>query len=124
MSLINSFKTDDITVTRFSKGVYVKGIFKKGTETNLVVKAVVTPLTGQELLKLSEGRRTREGVKVYTEEPLLNEEDGAGKSPDIICLRGKKYEVQESSPWLFTDLPHYRSLAVKVEQNVESRKVK
>lgn len=122
-SLIDSFKTDDIIITRFGEGKYVKGIYKKGKETQSTIKAVVTPLRGQDLLRLSEGKRTRESIKVYTEDQLTSAVEGK-LNADIICLRGVEYEVQESKPWLFTQLEHYESLAVKVESQVEKRKVK
>jgi hypothetical protein len=120
--LILGFKTDDITVKRFSKGKLVKGVFKEGAKTESTIIGAVVPISGQELLRLSEGQRTREGIKVYTDEPLFTAEDG--KSPDIICLRGKEYQVQDVKSWLYSDLPYYRSLAIRIEANASDRKVK
>lgn len=115
MRLINAFKTESITVTRYKKGAYHKGRFRQGASVQLKIPAVVIPIKGQELLKLPEGQRTKEGIKVYTKDPLKTADDTEKTSADILCLRGKDYEVQDVQQWHSVDLPHYRSLAVKIE---------
>lgn len=124
MSLIDSFKTDEIAVTRFDSGTLVKGRYQKGNETNLTLQAVVLPVSGKERLQLPETIRTTEIIRLYTKEALLTANESESKKADTIEWHGQSYQVHKVEHWNQTDIPHYKSFAVKIEKNVNERRVK
>ena len=124
MTLINNFKTEVISVTRFGKGEYIKGTYASGKKIELTIDAVFIPFKGNEHELLSEGKRAKEVGQVYTKEPLFPANDKAGTKADIITARNKTYEIKNVENWTHTDLNHYRSIAIEIERNVDERKVK
>ncbi len=124
MSLIDSFKTDDIAVTRFAKGEYDKGIFKQGEKETLLLKAVVIPTKGRELLKLSEGQRTKESITIYSKDKLCLRQDKNSSTPDHLIWKNNTYQVEMVEDRTVTDINHYKSIAVKVEHQSDKRKLK
>lgn len=123
MSLIDSFKTDDVTVTTFGKGNYEKGVFKQGDKHTSTVKAVVIPIRGRELLKLSEGQRSKEAITVYTKDKLCSIDDRNAKRPDHLEWRGHIFQVQMVEDRTETDINHYKTVAVKIENQSDQRKL-
>ncbi|NQY74605.1 MAG: hypothetical protein HRT90_07565 [Candidatus Margulisbacteria bacterium] len=123
MSLIDAFQTDELIITRFSSGTIIRGRYQKGDETTFTIQAVVLPVNGRERLLLPETIRTTEMVRIYTTENLFTTNEAHSKLADIILWRGNKYQIQKVESWTKTDLPHYVSLAVKIEKDVNERKI-
>ncbi len=122
MTLIDNFQTDAITVTRFEKGEYQKGVYIEGNKLNLELIAVVLPMTGRELRLLTEGQRATEAIIVYTDERLFTVKDSEAKKADLVEWRGDCHQVQKVEDWTKTDLGHYKALAMRVEANADNRR--
>ena len=58
-------QTRRLLVTRYESGAWVNGRFEKGDPKVVSFYASVQPVSGQELLQLPEGHRTRNVVKAY-----------------------------------------------------------
>jgi hypothetical protein len=61
------------------------------------IKASVQPLNGRDLLRLPEGERSTERVKVYSPTQLFT--TGAGQVADLISVLGISYEVETAQVW-------------------------
>lgn len=126
VTLISSLKTDTIDVIRNDvAGSYddTTGLYVDGTTQTLSMIAVVSPATSQDLLHLPEAQRTSSMIKIYTEEPLLTANESSSKKSDIIVWRGVEYQIQKVGDWTFTDLPHYKSFASKIENDSGNRQL-
>ena len=117
-SLINSLKTEELEVERFTEeGEWVKGRYREGRTECIMITASVQPMTPKETLLLPEARRTRESLKIYTHERLFTADEKIQRTPDIILHDNKRFEVLQVSNWqIGTCLPHYKAIAVKIEK--------
>ena len=115
MSLIDSFLTDTNEVERRGPGRWVRGRYEKGQLNILTVKMSVQPLSREQLLQLPEGQRTSDALNFYTDLPLFTGDEKKLRSADIVRHRGKRYQIEEVGDWTKTDLPHYRSIGMKVD---------
>ena len=76
----------------------------------LTVTASVQPITGADLLRLPEGLRARELIKVYTATPLQTLNDAAGTVADTLAWNGSTYQVAHVEAWQ----GHWKCTAAKV----------
>jgi len=99
MSLINK---ETYAVKRTATGSYTDGIFVAGAVTNLTVKGNCQPVSGNEILQISEGDRKRQVIKIYTtEELMLN---------DIVTVDNKEFEAHPIENWSRQGkLQHYKT---------------
>ncbi len=108
-NVIASLATGTYTVTRWAADSYdTNGVLVKGATSTLSVLACVQPLTGRDLQRLPEGRRTREGKAVYTATALRVE-----PVADRISIDGETYEVESVRVW-YDSGAYYRAVALKV----------
>ncbi len=85
-------------VTRSLPGTYgTEGRFIPGTQSFFTISASVQPLEGRDLLRLPDGLRTHELLKVYSPTQLFVQ--GAGQDPDQITLQGVQFQVETSEQW-------------------------
>jgi hypothetical protein len=68
-----------------------------GTPSTLGISASVQPLNGRDLLRLPEGMRTMELLKVYSPTQLFVQ--GAAQDPDTIAVDGIDYQVETAEQW-------------------------
>lgn len=122
-TLIQEFETDLIEVIRNKQAGYydIDGLYVEGQKERIDLSVVVTPAKGRELLHLPEAQRSSEMLKIYSDEKLLTVDEGVSKIADVVVWRGHEYQVQIVDDWTHTDLPHYRSLAAKVEACASNR---
>ena len=108
------FFTETIQVIRSTGGEYdAKGHFTRRDPSPLTLIANVQPLQGKELLILPEGKRTKDSLKILTDQELLETNEETGQLPDVVLYRGKYYEIH--SVKVYTQiLPHFESVAVNV----------
>lgn len=86
------------TITRITPGTYgTDGRFVPGTQSTFTIQASVQPLDGRDLLRLPEGLRTHELLKVYSPTQLFVQ--GAGQDPDVITLQATPYQVEVAEQW-------------------------
>lgn len=96
-SVIDSFKTGDYTLKRPGAVSYVNGLAVAGATSSSTIAAVVTPLTGRELLRLPEGDRDKERLLVLSRSEMRT--TGVGGKADLITINGEDYEVSSVEPW-------------------------
>jgi len=126
-SLINEFKTDTVNVLRNSgSGGYsdTNGMYIEGKKESLKFDVVVRPASGKDLLRLPEGQRTKEVIRIYSKERLFTAQDSLSKVADCVEYRGCTYQVDNVSDNTSTDLNHFKSLATKVEDDAKDRILK
>ncbi|MCP4481414.1 MAG: hypothetical protein GY817_01110 [bacterium] len=97
-------------------GRYVKGSF---SETN--IEGSIQPMKERELLNLPEAQRTRGTIKIYTDVELKVVDTENNLQADRIEYNNFFYEVQEVNDYTSFNIPHYKSIAVKVPANEEAR---
>lgn len=104
--LIESFATNadgggQLVVTRRARGTFVRGIATPGATSTLTITAVPRPVSGRDLQRLPEGRRTQE-TRVFdtTTELLAGDQDGA-READLVDIEGdgRPWEVQQVQRW-------------------------
>lgn len=97
--LIADFATGTYAVTRATPGAYADGIFvPDAAPTTLQVEACVCPLSGNDLLRLPEGLRSKELLDVFTAVEL--QVDAPGQRPDVIMIEGHAWQVEKSQRWV------------------------
>lgn len=115
MGLISSFGST-YEITRFEPGDHINGIWVNGAETQTEMIASIQPLSPYEVMKLPEGSRSKEMIKIYTTFALRATIESLKVKGDRVSYRGRLYEVRKISEWEFiTDIPHFKALAVLVE---------
>jgi len=116
MTLISDFATAILTINRFDSGKMVKGVYTSGEITEIPnIQASVQPLRAFEYKNYPDLQRTSSAVKVFTDIELLTANDKVKKKADRFTWGGYQYEVIGVEDWTNTDLPHYKSLAIKVD---------
>lgn len=103
------------TVTRQTGGSYVNGIWTPGGSSTFSIVASIQPTSGEDLVRLPEGVRTRELVTVFTPTELQVKNAPAGTEADRIAYKGASYEVQTVEKW-DEQGGFYRAVAAKIEQ--------
>lgn len=79
--------------------------------STMTVKAMVHPASGEDLLRLPEGRRADRVVAAFTVEALRTA--GAGAEADLIVVDGQDFEVQHVESWDSLGA-FWRSVAMRV----------
>ncbi len=106
------------TVTRFSPGSYgadaEDGRYRFGATHTFRVRASIQPLTGEELLRLPEGERTRERIVVFTARRLKTATQAEAASADRVEYQGNQFEVESVESWN-ERFSYFRCIAAKIE---------
>ena len=113
---------DTVTLERFeSAGTYTKGVFTKGQSITCDILANVQPVEPSEMLLLPEAQRTKETIKIFSSEALRPVAQTDSKSADRVTYDSDVYEVISTKDWNASAIPHYRSLAQRVNTNETTR---
>lgn len=113
MSFLTLLNTETITVSREDPGVNteVDGYYVPRARTDILdVPVSIQPMNGQDLLRLPEGDRGRQSVKIYSKFEFLLR--------DQITRDGIVFEVSPSEDWeKYPPLCsiHFKNIAFKVE---------
>ena len=88
---------------------YSAGVGSKAASTTFTIKGNAQPLSGNELLQLSEGDRQRQNMKLYTKTELMVN--------DLVTIdSGNAFEVQNVEDWTRQiRLPHYKARIMRVD---------
>lgn len=116
--LINSFKFGDVSITRYAIGSWSNGQYTAGTTSEVVITAAIFPSLGEQsesnqLLRLPEGQRTRDTIRVFTYDPIYTTSAPNGRKADLVPYQGDNYEIKNLKIW-DTDL--YDAIGTKVGQ--------
>lgn len=107
--------TETITVTRTAVGTTANGVYTLGaTSTILNVSACVWPATGQEMLLLEEGFRTRDVRALVVSIQLQCTDPDQGTVADLLTLAEGTFQVQKIEPWQRAG-NFWKALAVRVQ---------
>jgi len=114
--LISRFATGTYTVTRTARGNTVRGRVQTGTQTTFTITASISPATGNELLKLPEGRRAVETRALFTNTLLRLGGQGEAFEADSVTIGSESWMVCHVERW---EDPHtlaigYRCLVQEV----------
>ena len=102
MSLINKVT---YAVKRTAEGSYTNGVHNSGSVTNLTIKGNCQPVSGDDIIQLSEGDRKKQLLKIYTEEEL--------KVNDVVTVDGKPYEAHPAKNYTRQNrLNHYKTILI------------
>lgn len=77
------------------------------------VAATVTPARGNDLLRVPEGRRNEEWIRIITRQALTAGDRLTGREADRINWNGRTYEVEHTQRW---DGVFYDAMAVRTEE--------
>lgn len=109
-------KSITLTVYRKTQGSYVNGDWVEGTEAEITRTVNIQPLKPNEILLLPESERTRQWWKVYSDEDLRTDKEGAGGySADEFIYQGERYKVMKVSNYEMGVLNHHKALATRIE---------
>ncbi len=109
-------KSIALTVYRKTQGSYVNGDWVEGTEAEIIRTVNIQPLKPNEILMLPEAERTRQWWKVYSDEDLRTDKEGAsGYSADEFIYQGERYKVMKVSNYAMGILNHHKALATRIE---------
>lgn len=84
-------------VTRTPKRTYAHGRAAPGTPSTVTVRAMVAPVTGAELERVTQGREVDAVIQVFSVDPLYS--GTAAHEADVIDVGGTLFEVQEVEDW-------------------------
>ncbi len=81
----------EILVARENRITWEEGIPHADRKTDFVIRGLIVPLTGKELLLVPEGDRYRYNTWVYTQGEL--------RDNDLVIYAGQPFEVQVVTDW-------------------------
>jgi hypothetical protein len=99
-SLIASFSQGTYAVIRTAAATPTRGVYVAGATSTFNITAAVVPASGNELMSLPEGQRTRETRIVFTTTPL--QLGGAGKTyeSDHVQIDGESWSCERVERWI------------------------
>ena len=97
-----------LVLTRDAGGAYVDGLWHESPPLTLSIRASVQPAGESELKLLPEGRRLDASFTLYSRSEI--------REQDQVVLFGAPYEVLRVARWQNRILPHYKAIAVKMQQ--------
>lgn len=115
ISPFDVFRKTNITVRNFTGGSFVNGKWVEGVASDSQAVVNLQPLSAKEtslLQSLTEGRRQKEGFKIYTD---LSFNIVGDENPTIVIFENIEYEVISKSNWKRINRPvdHYKYLIMK-----------
>lgn len=123
LDLINSLGGLPYSVTRVtSDGGYSTsdvaggGLYTPGTTAVVTIQGLAQPITDKELALLPEGDRQRQGFVIWTEDELKPGLESGMRRADVVTIGGEKFEVMKVQPWGGSDVPHFRSIVLRQEE--------
>lgn len=108
------------TITRYRRvaGSYVEGVWVDGARSSSSITASVQPGGGpQDLARVPEGLRTRDVVKIFTDDDLRTADETQSLPADRILYLDEEYEVVAVDDFTMTQMPHLEAIAVRVDRS-------
>jgi len=111
--------TSSYPVLRSSPGQHIKGKYVRGPSVTVSIEATWQPVSGKDLLNLTELQRTKNTIKIYSEDELVGLDPLAKTSADIITINGLRFEIQNVKYYddSLYPCPHYKALGVELNKN-------
>jgi len=115
------FNTHTLTVERKDPGNYINGRWIEGEPDTFTINTSWQPATGKDLEVLEEGKRLSVTFKAFPNTELFAADPKTNREGDFITgLDGYKYEVVFVAPNQNELINHYKVLAVRRKENIES----
>ena len=102
-------------VERRTKGAYEKGRWVDRDPEIFDVCGSIQVARPDDLLRLEEGRRTGEAIRIYTTTLLMTTDAPDCEQADVVIYNSERYEVEAVANWT-VDGGYYRVIAVKETQ--------
>lgn len=98
-----------ITLTKYTNGYDSYGRGQKTADSTQKIRCSVQPLNGRELQQLTDNQRTKETLKIYTQEVITAD------TGDKATIDGVEYTILTVENWMRTALSakHYKLIVVK-----------
>lgn len=105
-----------LTVTRRAAMTYSDGVATAGSTSTVSTRALVAPLSGEELRREAPGRSSDDARWLMTATAVLVPRDviAGGQAGDLVSIGGVSYEVSKVETFDGAGLSGYRALALKV----------
>lgn len=113
-----------LTVLRRGKGyLNYYGEWVEGDIEEVVIDPVnVQPLDYKELIQIPEPHRTRDMIKIYSPEPLLEPLEGDdGRDGDVVVWEGKEYAIESVKVYRMGVLDHWKAIGVRKKLSGKSK---
>lgn len=117
-SLERVIKKGAQTLTRKRNAVMVYDDYGRPAAPDSVedtIEAWVQPVSGADLERLPEGRRTKKVIKLYSLDEIFSASTADAEMPDVIVVGSEEYEVENVFDWA-ADGAYWKALAVRKDQ--------
>lgn len=119
--MIGSFSTGTYAVKRpIADGAYIDGVYQPSATETIQVVGSLQPLTAKEALLLPENERNRESFNLFTEIELFPASEDGLRVADIVSVEGEDFLVRSIVRWRNVDLPYFKSLLQRVNDQEDS----
>ncbi len=106
-------------VLREAPGSYQDGVWQAGARSIVSIMASVQPVKArvardeQDMQALTEGRRSSDRVKIYSDTELVLADATALSQSDLIIFEGAVYEIVQTDKYRSDVINHYRHEAIR-----------
>ena len=119
--MIESFATGTYSVKRpIANGAYIEGVYQPSATETIEVIGSLQPLSAKEALLLPENERNRESFTLFTEVELFPASEDGLRQADIVTANGENYVVRSVEGWKNTDIPYFKALLQRVNDQEDS----
>lgn len=119
--MIESFATGTYLVKRpIADGAYIDGVYQPSATETVEVLGSLQPLSAKESLLLPENERNRESFNLFTEVELFPASENGLRQADLVFVNGEEFIVRSVVPWRNVDLPYFKSLLQRVNDQKDS----
>lgn len=96
---IDSDTAEIITVTRYTGGSRINGIWQPGTPSQFKTLASAQPASADDLQNMPEGERDKVIFKFISKKPIRTVQDRDGEEADEITFKGSDWRVIKGGDW-------------------------
>ena len=101
LGIIGDEDARDVTIIRTAVGSFVDGIYVAGTTSTIVQQMVIVPVDGEQRLRLPEGSRSKESIRVFSPTLLHTTRDDARQVADkLVDVTGRRWLVSAVDDWI------------------------
>lgn len=105
-----------VTRRRWAAGSYVAGAWVDGALTEDLITVSVQPVSGEDLARLPEGVRTRDSIRLFTDDDLRTANEASGYAADQVEHDDEWYEVVAVDSFSMGQMDHLEVLAFRVDR--------
>ncbi len=119
--MILSFATGVYSVRRpVTNGYYLEGVYQPSAIETVQVIGSLQPLSPKESLLLPENDRNRESYNLFTDVELSPASEDGLRVADLVEVNGELFQVRSVEAWRNVDIPYFKSLLLRVNNQEDS----